>query len=119
MHLSLIIPLLNEAESLPELEAWIRKVCEQNSIDYEILFMDDGSNDGTGARVAGEVGSGPPAADTATRDAIRTRRPTQRTPSGALVVAVPPLPGAQVSGAIRAQRPAAVVPDRAAAGKGR
>lgn len=69
--------------------------------------------DGTGARVAGEVGSGPPAADTATRDAIRTRRPTQRTPSGALVVAVPLLTGEQVSGAIRAQRSDAVVADRA------
>lgn len=45
MQLSLIIPLLNEAESLPELEAWIRRVCEQEGLDYEILFIDDGSTD--------------------------------------------------------------------------
>ncbi len=45
MNLSLVIPLLNEAESLPELEAWIRRVCEQEGLDYEILFMDDGSSD--------------------------------------------------------------------------
>lgn len=47
MNLSLIIPLKNEAESLPELEAWIRRVCEQQGYTYEILFMDDGSTDGS------------------------------------------------------------------------
>ena len=45
MDLSLVIPLLNEAESLPELEAWIRKVCAQNGYDYELIFVDDGSTD--------------------------------------------------------------------------
>lgn len=49
MQLSLIIPLLNEAESLPELEAWIRRVCEREGLDYEILFVDDGSNDNSWA----------------------------------------------------------------------
>jgi len=47
MDLSLIIPLKNEAESLPELEAWIRRVCEQERYKYEILFIDDGSTDGS------------------------------------------------------------------------
>ena len=47
MDLSLIIPLKNEAESLPELEAWIRRVCEQQGYAYEILFIDDGSTDGS------------------------------------------------------------------------
>jgi glycosyltransferase involved in cell wall biosynthesis len=47
MDLSLIIPLKNEAESLPELEAWIRRVCEQERYTYEILFIDDGSTDGS------------------------------------------------------------------------
>ncbi|MCA0235414.1 MAG: glycosyltransferase [Bacteroidetes bacterium] len=47
MDLSLIIPLKNEAESLPELEAWIRKVCESQGYSYEILFIDDGSTDGS------------------------------------------------------------------------
>ena len=45
MDLSLIIPLKNEAESLPELEAWIRRVAEQHGFSYEILFIDDGSTD--------------------------------------------------------------------------
>lgn len=47
MDLSLIIPLKNEAESLPELEAWIRRVCEREAYAYEIWFVDDGSNDGS------------------------------------------------------------------------
>lgn len=45
MQLSLIIPLKNEAESLPELEAWIRRVAEQQGYSYEIVFIDDGSTD--------------------------------------------------------------------------
>ena len=45
MHLSLIIPLKNEAESLPELEAWIRRVVEGLGLLYEIVFIDDGSTD--------------------------------------------------------------------------
>jgi glycosyltransferase involved in cell wall biosynthesis len=45
MDLSLVIPLKNEAESLPELEAWIRRVCEQSNFDYETIFVDDGSTD--------------------------------------------------------------------------
>jgi glycosyltransferase involved in cell wall biosynthesis len=45
MDLSLVIPLLNEAESLPELHAWIKKVCEQQSLRYEVIFVDDGSTD--------------------------------------------------------------------------
>ena len=45
MNLSLIIPLLNEQESLPELHLWIQKVMIQNNYTYEILFIDDGSTD--------------------------------------------------------------------------
>jgi glycosyltransferase involved in cell wall biosynthesis len=47
MDLSLVIPLYNEAESLPELSAWIEKVMQENNYSYEILFVDDGSNDGS------------------------------------------------------------------------
>ncbi len=47
MDISIVIPLLNEAESLPELEAWIRRVCETNQLSYELIFVDDGSNDGS------------------------------------------------------------------------
>lgn len=45
MNLSLVIPLLNEEESLPELAAWIERVCIINNISYEVLFIDDGSRD--------------------------------------------------------------------------
>ena len=43
--LSIIIPLFNEEESLPELITWIQKVVEQNKYLYEIILIDDGSND--------------------------------------------------------------------------
>ncbi|MEC4114324.1 glycosyltransferase family 2 protein [Myroides pelagicus] len=45
MNLSIVIPLLNEAESLPELYQWITRVMEENKFSYEILFIDDGSTD--------------------------------------------------------------------------
>lgn len=45
MDISLVIPLYNEAESLPELEAWIRRVMEQHGFIYEIIFVSDGSTD--------------------------------------------------------------------------
>ncbi len=44
-QLSLVVPLLNEEESLPELEAWIRKVVTELGYSYEIIFVDDGSTD--------------------------------------------------------------------------
>ena len=45
MDLSVVIPLLNEEESLPELEAWIRRVVEKEGLSYEIIMVDDGSTD--------------------------------------------------------------------------
>ncbi|MBN2213047.1 MAG: glycosyltransferase family 2 protein [Bacteroidales bacterium] len=45
MDISVIIPLLNEAESLPELIGWIVKVMDENKFSYEILLIDDGSAD--------------------------------------------------------------------------
>jgi len=45
MDLSLVIPLIDEAESLPELTAWIEKVMNENHYSYEIIFIDDGSSD--------------------------------------------------------------------------
>ena len=45
MDISLIIPLLNEEESLPELAAWIARVANENHYAYEIIFIDDGSTD--------------------------------------------------------------------------
>jgi len=45
MNLSIVIPLLNEQESLPELHQWIVKVMTTHSYTYEVIFIDDGSTD--------------------------------------------------------------------------
>jgi glycosyltransferase involved in cell wall biosynthesis len=45
MDISVVIPLYNEAESLPELYAWIERVMKENEFSYEVIFVDDGSND--------------------------------------------------------------------------
>ena len=45
MNISVVIPLLNEEESLPELHDWIAKVMQSNRFLYEIIFIDDGSTD--------------------------------------------------------------------------
>ncbi len=47
MNLSVVIPLLNEQESLNELYDWIAKVMQSNRFSYEIIFIDDGSTDGS------------------------------------------------------------------------
>ena len=45
MDISVIVPLYNEAESLPELHAWIKRVMDVNGFSYEIIFVNDGSTD--------------------------------------------------------------------------
>ncbi len=45
MDLSVIVPLFNEEESIGELSAWISKVTASNGLTYEVIFVDDGSND--------------------------------------------------------------------------
>ena len=45
MDISIVIALLNEAKSLPELSAWIEKVMNEHHYNYEIIFIDDGSSD--------------------------------------------------------------------------
>jgi glycosyltransferase involved in cell wall biosynthesis len=45
MDLSVIVPVFNEDESLPELCAWIKRVVEENLMSYEIILVDDGSSD--------------------------------------------------------------------------
>jgi len=45
MDISVVIPLYNEEESLPELTSWIERVMEENRYSYEIFFVDDGSTD--------------------------------------------------------------------------
>jgi glycosyltransferase involved in cell wall biosynthesis len=47
MDISVIIPLYNEVESLPELHRWITRVMEENMFTYEIILIDDGSKDGS------------------------------------------------------------------------
>ena len=45
MDISVIVPLYNEEESLPELYAWIKKVMNEHNFSYEVIFVDDGSTD--------------------------------------------------------------------------
>ena len=45
MDISVVVPLYNEAESLPELAAWIKRVMEENGFSYEVLMINDGSTD--------------------------------------------------------------------------
>lgn len=45
MNLSIVIPLLNEDESLPELTAWITRVCNAAKFEWELIYVDDGSTD--------------------------------------------------------------------------
>lgn len=45
MDISVIIPLFNEEESLPELCAWIESVMTENNFSYEVVMIDDGSTD--------------------------------------------------------------------------
>ena len=45
MDISVIVPLYNEEESLPELHAWIKRVMDEKKFSYEIIFVNDGSTD--------------------------------------------------------------------------
>lgn len=47
MDISVVIPLLDEEESLPELFAWIERVMKEHNFSYEVIFVDDGSKDGS------------------------------------------------------------------------
>ncbi|MBP3548446.1 MAG: glycosyltransferase family 2 protein [Alistipes sp.] len=47
LDISVVVPLYNEVESLPELVAWIDRVARKNSLSYEIIMIDDGSTDGS------------------------------------------------------------------------
>lgn len=51
MDISVVIPLYNEVESLPELTQWIRQVMQKNAYIYEIILIDDGSNDGSWEKI--------------------------------------------------------------------
>jgi len=45
--ISVVVPLYNEEQSLPELTAWIDRVARDHGLSYEIIFVDDGSSDGS------------------------------------------------------------------------
>ncbi len=45
MDISVVVPLYNEEESLPELFAWIKRVMNENNFEYEVIFINDGSTD--------------------------------------------------------------------------
>ena len=45
LDISVVVPLYNEAESLPELVAWIDRVAAEHGYTYEVILVDDGSSD--------------------------------------------------------------------------
>jgi len=51
MDISIVVPLFNEDESLPELEAWVDRVLKAHNLSYELILVDDGSNDNSWAVV--------------------------------------------------------------------
>ncbi len=53
LDISIVVPLYNEEESLPELVSWISRVAEANTLSYEIIMIDDGSTDGSWGVVEG------------------------------------------------------------------
>lgn len=53
MDISVVIPLLNEEQSLPELHDWIQRVMQQHAYTYEIIFIDDGSTDASWSIIQG------------------------------------------------------------------
>ena len=52
MDISVVVPLYNEEESLPELQAWIERVMNENGFSYEIIFVNDGSTDNSWTTVS-------------------------------------------------------------------
>lgn len=59
MNLSILIPLLNEEESLNELYNWIIKVMQSHNYSYEIIFLDDGSTDNSWSIIEGFANENP------------------------------------------------------------
>ena len=59
LQISIVIPLYNEAGSLPELIAWIDRVLVQNKLNYEVIMVDDGSSDGSWSVIEEIAGRNP------------------------------------------------------------
>src|SRR5471030_2518175 len=47
MNISVVVPVYDEVESLPELTSWISRVMDENKFTYEVILVDDGSRDGS------------------------------------------------------------------------
>jgi len=59
MDLSVIIPVFNEEESVTELSGWIEKVCKEAGLSFEVIFIDDGSSDGSWKKIEEISGQNP------------------------------------------------------------
>jgi len=57
MDISIVVPVFNEEESLPELSEWIGRVCHSANLTYELLFIDDGSSDSSWKVIVDLTGS--------------------------------------------------------------
>ena len=57
MDISIVVPVFNEEESLPELSEWIGRVCHSANLTYELLFIDDGSSDSSWKVIVDLAGS--------------------------------------------------------------
>ena len=55
MQISIVIPLLDEAASLPTLHEWIEQVMKKNGYKYELIFIDDGSKDDSFGLISGSI----------------------------------------------------------------
>ncbi len=53
MDLTVVVPVFNEEDSVPELTKWIERVCNSGGLSYEIIFVDDGSSDSSWEKICG------------------------------------------------------------------
>ena len=67
MDISVVVPLYNEEESLPELFAWIERVMNANGFSYEVIFVNDGSTDRSWHKLRTRYGALSSAATTGSR----------------------------------------------------
>jgi len=59
MNISIIVPLYNESESIPELVAWIERVMSEHGFSYELIMIDDGSNDDSWEKIEQSAANNP------------------------------------------------------------